>query len=88
MSSVFTILQALVCNGFFASSVVVSQLLSLKLTHNQKDLYSLETISCKFSEVLDALFRMSNDVIRPKDSDFTKIHPRLRETRFWPQFKD
>jgi hypothetical protein len=29
--------------------------------------YSLETISHKFSEVLEALFRMSNDVIRPKD---------------------
>jgi hypothetical protein len=27
----------------------------------------LETISHKFSEVLEALFRMSNDVIRPKD---------------------
>lgn len=88
MSSVFIILQALVCNGFFASSVIVSPLLSLKLTHNQKDLYSLETISRKFGEVLEALFWMSNDVIRPKDLDFTEIYPRLRETRFWSQFKD
>lgn len=48
----------------------------------------METISRKFGEVLEALFWMSNDVIRPKDLDFTEIYPRLRETRFWSQFKD
>ena len=35
--------------------------------------YSLETISRKFSEVLEALFRMSNDVIRTKDPYFTEL---------------
>jgi hypothetical protein len=34
----------------------------------------LETISRKFSEVLEALSRMSNDVIRTKDPYFTYIH--------------
>jgi hypothetical protein len=48
----------------------------------------LETISRKFSEVLNAIYRMSSDVIKPKDTNFIEIHPRLRETRFWPHFKD
>jgi hypothetical protein len=36
--------------------------------------YSLETIIRKFSEVLESLYRMSNDVIRPTDPNFTEIH--------------
>jgi hypothetical protein len=31
---------------------------------------------------------MSSDVIKPKDTNFIEIHPRLRETRFWPHFRD
>jgi hypothetical protein len=31
---------------------------------------------------------MSNDVIRPKDPNFTEIHLRPREDRFWSHFKD
>ena len=50
--------------------------------------HSLETISRKYTEVLDALFKMSSDIIKPKDPYFTEIHPRLREARFWPHFKD
>jgi hypothetical protein len=50
--------------------------------------HSLETISRKYSEVLDALFKMSSDIIKPIDPYFTEIHPRLREARFWPHFKD
>jgi hypothetical protein len=48
----------------------------------------LETISRKYSEVLNALHKMSADVIKPKDPNFIEIHPRLREGRFWPHFKD
>ena len=50
--------------------------------------HSLETISRKYSEVLNALYKMSSDVIKPKDPNFIEIHPRLREGRFWPHFKD
>jgi hypothetical protein len=50
--------------------------------------HSLETISHKFSEVLNAIYRMSSDVIKPQEAHFTEIHPRLREPRFWPDFKD
>jgi hypothetical protein len=31
---------------------------------------------------------MSSDIIKPKDPNFIEIHPRLREARFWPHFKD
>jgi hypothetical protein len=44
--------------------------------------HSLETISRKYTEVLDALFKMSCDIIKPKDPHFIEIHPRLREARF------
>jgi hypothetical protein len=27
-------------------------------------------------------------VIKPHEGHFTEIHPRLREPRFWPHFKD
>jgi hypothetical protein len=50
--------------------------------------HSLETISRKFSEELNAIYRMSSDIIKPKDTNFIEIHPRLRESRFWPHFKD
>ena len=50
--------------------------------------HSLKTISHKFSEVLNAIYMMSSDVIKPKDTHFNEIHPRLRESRFWPHFKD
>jgi hypothetical protein len=50
--------------------------------------HSLETISRKYSEVLNAVYKMSSDVIKPKDPNFIEIHPRLRESRFWPHFKD
>jgi hypothetical protein len=41
--------------------------------------HSLETISRKYSEILNALYKMSSDVIKPKDTNFIEIHPRLRE---------
>jgi hypothetical protein len=50
--------------------------------------HSLETISRKYSEVLNALYKMSSEIIKPKDPNFFEIHPRLREARFWPHFKD
>jgi hypothetical protein len=40
--------------------------------------HSLETISRKYSEVLNALYKMSSDIIKPKDPNFIEIHPRLR----------
>jgi hypothetical protein len=39
--------------------------------------HSLETISRKYSEVLNALYKMSSDIIKPKDPNFIEIHPCL-----------
>jgi len=50
--------------------------------------HSLETISRKFSEVLDSICRLSIDIIRPKDPHFGTVHPKLQQARFWPHFND
>ncbi|CAN6169983.1 unnamed protein product [Urochloa humidicola] len=50
--------------------------------------HSTETISRKFGEVLASVTRMAAENIKPKDPQFTTIHPRLEEPRFWPHFKD
>ena len=50
--------------------------------------HSPETISRKFGEVLECLFRMSGDIIKPKDPMFSIVHPRLRKPRFWPHFRN
>ncbi|WVZ70650.1 hypothetical protein U9M48_019295, partial [Paspalum notatum var. saurae] len=50
--------------------------------------HSLETVSRKFTEILESITRMAHDVVRPKDAEFGTVHPRLQEARFWPHFKD
>lgn len=47
-----------------------------------------ETISRMSSEVLASVTRMAAVIIKPKDPQFTTVHPRLQEPRFWPHFKD
>ncbi|XP_072148458.1 uncharacterized protein [Setaria viridis] len=49
---------------------------------------SLETVSRKFEEVLESIMRLAVDIVRPKDPQFSTIHPKLQEARFWPHFKD
>ena len=49
---------------------------------------SLETVSRKFEEVLESIMRLVVDIVRPKDPQFSTIHPKLQEPRFWPHFKD
>lgn len=51
--------------------------------------HSGETVSRKFGEVLDAVLRLSVDIIRPSDYEFKEVHHRIRNsTQFWPHFKD
>jgi len=38
--------------------------------------------------VLKCLTKLAKDIIKPEDSDFTAIHPRLMSPRFYPFFKD
>ena len=50
--------------------------------------HSAWTISTKFSEVLECIFKLAGDIIKPKDPSFTHVHQRLRKRRFWPHFKN
>jgi len=50
--------------------------------------HSPETISRKFTEVLESINRMVADILKPNDPEFKYVHPKLREDRFWPHFKD
>ena len=47
---------------------------------------STETISRKFEEVLHSLYKLSADIIKPKDPQFRTVHPRLQAPRFAPYF--
>jgi hypothetical protein len=50
--------------------------------------HSLETISRKVDEVVDAIMGLAFHNIRLKDPQFGTIHPKLQEARFWPHLKD
>ncbi|XP_022683478.1 uncharacterized protein LOC101767513 [Setaria italica] len=43
---------------------------------------SLETVSRKFEEVLESIMRLAVDIVRPKDPQFSTVHPKLQEARF------
>ena len=47
---------------------------------------SLETVSRKFDEVLQSVYKLSADVIKPSDPEFRTVHPRLQGARFHPFF--
>lgn len=49
---------------------------------------SKETISRKFSEVLNCIFLLSKDIVKPRDPQFTTVHERLLGDRFHPHFND
>jgi hypothetical protein len=48
---------------------------------------SLATVHNLFYKVLKCLVALSGDIINPRDADFTTMHPRLQNTRFYPEFK-
>jgi hypothetical protein len=50
--------------------------------------HSTETVSRKFTKVLDSIILLVADIIKPKDPQFTIVHSMLQEARFWPHFKD
>jgi hypothetical protein len=49
---------------------------------------STETIHRKFHMVLNCLYKLGKDNIKPIDRNFKDVHPRLQDARFWPHFKD
>jgi hypothetical protein len=38
--------------------------------------------------VLNCLYKLGKDNIKPVDRNFKDVHPRLQDARFWPHFKD
>lgn len=49
---------------------------------------STETISRNFKKVLHILFRFSADIIKPRDPEFSTVHPRLQAHSFSPYFNN
>ncbi|XP_038973723.1 protein ALP1-like isoform X1 [Phoenix dactylifera] len=51
--------------------------------------HSGETVSRYFTHVLNAVLRMSKDIISPLDKEFKNIPSKIRDDhRWWPYFKD
>jgi hypothetical protein len=50
--------------------------------------HSLETISRRFNDVLESVHILAADNIKPKDPSFAVVHPKIREHRSWPHFKN
>jgi hypothetical protein len=48
---------------------------------------SLGTVHNLFYKVLNCMVDLSADIIKPRDPDFTTMHPRLQNSRFYPEFK-
>ena len=49
---------------------------------------SLETISRTFDAVLTCVLRLAPDIIKPKDPEFSEVHPNLENPDFWPHFNN
>jgi hypothetical protein len=49
---------------------------------------SLETVSRNFGRVLTSVLKLAADVIRPKDPQFSTVHPILENPHFWPHFNN
>jgi hypothetical protein len=49
---------------------------------------SLGTVHNMFHKVLASLLKLAADIIKPRDPQFTTLHGRLRNPRFYPYFND
>ena len=49
---------------------------------------SLGTVSNMLNKVLKCMVKLAADIIKPIDPQFRTMHPRLRNPRFYPYFKD
>ncbi|CAN6353337.1 unnamed protein product [Urochloa humidicola] len=49
---------------------------------------SLETVSRNFGRVLTSVLKLADDIIKPKDPQFSTVHPVLENPLFWPYFND
>jgi len=48
---------------------------------------SLATVHNMFYRVLPCVVALGNDIIKPVDPEFSTMHPRVRNRRFYPEFK-
>ncbi|CAO2207659.1 unnamed protein product [Urochloa humidicola] len=58
---------------------------SIRQAENRLERLS-ETISRKFEEVLESVYKLSGDVVKPRDPHYRTVHPRLQSPRFSPHF--
>ncbi|XP_066320365.1 uncharacterized protein [Miscanthus floridulus] len=49
---------------------------------------SLGTVSNMLHKILKCMVKLATDIIKPVDPQFRTMHPRLRNRRFYPYFKD
>jgi hypothetical protein len=49
---------------------------------------SLGTVHAMFYRVLECVVKLADDIIRPRDPQFSTPHPRVLNPRFNPEFKD
>jgi hypothetical protein len=49
---------------------------------------SLATVHNMFYKVLKCVLKLGADIIKPRDSQFSTMHPRLMNRRFYPFFKE
>jgi hypothetical protein len=49
---------------------------------------SKETISRKFNEVLDCVYQMAKEIVKPKDPNFITTHQNLLSDRYVPHFNN
>jgi hypothetical protein len=72
------------CLGMFLWTVGAPQSFSQVQNHFSR---SLETVHRKFHMVLNCLYKLGKDNIKPVDRTFKDVHPRLQDAHFYPHFK-
>jgi hypothetical protein len=50
--------------------------------------HSLETVSRRFNDVLEAVNLLAAKNIKPIDETFAVVHPKIREHRSWSHFRN
>ncbi|KAL6839536.1 hypothetical protein ACP4OV_030806 [Aristida adscensionis] len=55
---------------------------------DNRSVRSTETVSRKFDHVLRCVSKLAADIIKPRDSEFRTVHPRLQGPLFPPFFND
>jgi hypothetical protein len=49
--------------------------------------HSKETVSRRFTDVLESVNRLAAHNVKPKDPSFAVVHQKIQDHRSWPHFK-